>query len=242
MAPRWLSCSTAVVLLMLLITPAVTQSCSPGIPGIPGTHGPNGMDGLKGEKGDPGEAGQPVRGQKGFQGLVGPPGRPGMKGDVGLPGSPGNPGRIGEKGRPFNPSNQQKSFFSYKRVIAHPPELDNTLNFNNQILPDLDEQFRGESLTNGSFICTVSGIYFFSYHVSAKSRVCLKLMKNTDIHLAMCDTSEGFLVTSGSAVLELLAGDSVSLQPTRYNSMVTRMDSTSHIFTGFLISPTDPAI
>ncbi|XP_042336944.1 collagen alpha-1(X) chain-like [Plectropomus leopardus] len=174
MAPRWLSCSTAVFLLLVHITPVLTQSCggTPGIPGIPGTHGPNGMDGPKGEKGDPGEAGQPIRGKKGLPGISGPPGRPGMKGDVGLPGPPGNPGRKGDKGRPFNPSNNQKSFFSYKR-ISHAPEMDTPIYFSGETSSDLDEQFRGDPLTNGTFTCVTKGIYFFSYHVSARSRVSL---------------------------------------------------------------------
>lgn len=57
-ALQWLSCSTAVLLFLVHITPADMQSCNggiSGIPGIPGTHGPNGNDGAKGEKGDPGE-------------------------------------------------------------------------------------------------------------------------------------------------------------------------------------------
>ncbi|XP_074504022.1 complement C1q subcomponent subunit B-like [Sebastes fasciatus] len=241
MAPRWLSCTTAAFLLLVHITPVVTQSCSggiPGIPGIPGSHGPNGRDGPLGEKGDPGETGEPVRGQMGLPGLWGPPGRPGLKGDLGLSGPPGGPGQPGEKGRPFNPSNQQKSFFSYKREISHSPEIDTAINFNKEILPDLDHQYQGESLTNGTFTCTVRGVYFFSYHVSAKSRVCLTLMKGSESHMTLCDTSEGFLVTSGSAVLELEAEDTVSLQATRYNNIVTTQSSTSHTFTGFLISST----
>ncbi|KAM7005511.1 complement C1q subcomponent subunit B [Tautogolabrus adspersus] len=240
MAPWWLTCSTAVLLLLVHVGPVVTQSCSSGYPGthgIPGTHGPNGLDGTKGEKGDPGEAGQPVRGQKGLTGMRGPPGRPGLKGDLGLPGPPGNTGRSGEKGRPFNTANEQKSFFSYKRVSTDQPEADTAIDFNTEILPDLGPQFKGESLTNGTYISTIKGIYFFSYHISAKSRVCLKLMKGTDIHTSLCDAADGFLVTSGSAMLELEVGDTVSLESTRYNNIVTS-PSTSHTFTGFLIFPT----
>ncbi|XP_034724323.1 complement C1q subcomponent subunit B-like isoform X2 [Etheostoma cragini] len=239
MGPHWLSCSTAVFLLLVHITAVITQSCggNPGIPGIPGTHGPNGMDGPKGETGDPGEAGQPVRGKKGSPGLPGPPGRPGLKGDVGLTGPPGNQGQSGEKGRPFNPSNQQSSIFSYKRVISQAPEFDTPMNFNRDILPESDEQLQGQLLPNGTFTCAIKGVYFFSYHVSAKSRVCLKLVKNSDSHMTLCDTSEGFLVTSGSAVLALETGDTVSLQATKYNSIVTGQTSTSHTFTGFLIFP-----
>ncbi|XP_059185439.1 complement C1q subcomponent subunit B-like [Centropristis striata] len=236
MAPRWLICSTAVFLLVLL--PPVVPQCGgiPGIPGIPGSHGPNGLNGARGEKGDPGEAGHPVRGQKGNPGMSGPPGRPGMKGDLGLPGPPGNAGQPGEKGRPYHPSNVQKSFFSYKLEATQPPELDTAIDFNRKILPDLDEQFQGVSLTNGTFRCTVSGVYFFSYHVSARSRVCLQLVKGNIGLMTLCDVSDGFLVTSGSAVLQLDAGDTVSLQPNQFNSIVTSQ-STSNTFTGFLIFP-----
>lgn len=161
-----------------------------------------------------------------------------MKGDAGLPGPPGRPGPQGEKGRPFNPSNQQKSFFSYKRVISQTPELDAAIDFNREILPELDQQFKGELLANGTFTCTIKGVYFFSYHVSAKSRLCLRLMKGSDSHMMLCDSADGFLVTSGSAVLQLNAGDTVSLEAARHSNMVTSQSSTSHIFTGFLIFPT----
>ncbi|KAG7226657.1 hypothetical protein INR49_001827 [Caranx melampygus] len=240
MAPWWLSCSIALLLLLVHIVPIDTQSCgSPGIPGIPGTHGPNGRDGPKGEKGDPGESAQPVRGKKGAPGVHGPPGRPGMKGDVGLPGPPGYPGLPGEKGRAFNPANQARAFFSQKSILSHAPEIDTTLNFNRAILPELDQRFHGLSLANGSFICTVQGVYFFSYHISAKSRVCLKLLKGSVTQMTLCDISEGFLVTSGSAVLALNVGDTVSLQATTYNNIVTsQSSSTSHTFTGFLIFST----
>ncbi|XP_041673176.1 complement C1q subcomponent subunit B [Cheilinus undulatus] len=237
MALWWLSCSTAAFLLLAHIDLVFTQCCSsgtPGVPGIPGTHGPNGLDGQKGERGDPGEASQLLRGLKGAQGQRGPPGRPGLKGDAGMMGPPGNPGRPGEKGRPFNPSNEQKMFFSCKLDASDPPQLNAAINFNGKILEDLEPQYQGESLTNGTYTSTVGGVYFFSYHVSAKSRACLKLMKGSEVHTTLCDTVDGYVVSSGSAVLQLEVGDTVSLEPTRYNHIAT---STSHTFTGFLIFP-----
>lgn len=151
-------------------------------------------------------------------------------------------GNIGEKGRGINPSNQQQqiSYFSYGRVVPEVPEPETAINFNRHILPDLLPQLRGSSLTNGMFTCVVGGIYFFSYHASIRNNVCLKLVKNGSIsHITMCDTSEGYLVTSGSALLELQAGDTVSLQATsESNNFVTSQSSTSHTFTGFLVFPT----
>lgn len=69
------------------------------------------------------------------------------------------------------------------------------------------------------------------------NQVCLKLMRGSDVMVTNCDTSQGFLVTSGSAVLRLQAGDTVSLQATRFNTLVSQT-STSHTFTGLLIYPT----
>ncbi|XP_014892100.1 complement C1q subcomponent subunit B-like [Poecilia latipinna] len=241
MALQWLSCSTAWLLLLVCIVPVDMQSCTggiPGIPGIPGTHGPNGQDGVKGEKGDLGEGGQPIRGQKGVAGMRGPPGRPGMKGDMGLPGPAGYPGQKGEKGRPFNLSKKQKSFFSNKRAISNVVETNMPINFNRVILPALEPQFQGETLVNGTFQCAIKGVYFFSFHVSAKSRVCLKLMKGSKEHFMLCDSSDSFLVTSGSAVLDLEVGDKIYVESSKYNNIVVSQTSTSHSFTGFLIFPT----
>ncbi|XP_026162822.1 complement C1q subcomponent subunit B [Mastacembelus armatus] len=242
MAPQWLCSSTAVLLLLAHVDPVITQMpCgggTPGIPGIPGTHGDYGKDGPKGEKGDPGESAQPVRGQKGLPGLRGPPGRPGLKGDVGESGPPGDQGQPGQKGTSFNPANQQKPFFSYLLMIPYPPEINTDINFDRHILENLAPQIRGESLSNGTFTCDIKGVYFFSYHMSAKSRVCLRLMKSNEPHMTLCDMSEGFLVTSGSAILELEVGDMVSLQLIKFNNIVTSQGITSHTFTGFLLFPT----
>ncbi|XP_003976542.1 complement C1q subcomponent subunit B-like [Takifugu rubripes] len=239
MAARGLNVLTAASLLYACVGPVATQHCGiPGLPGIPGTHGQHGKDGLKGEEGDPGEPGLPIRGQKGTPGLMGLSGRPGLKGDRGAQGPPGEPGQPGEKGQPLNPSNQQTSFFCYKWTLYQTAELNSPLVFSGEILPNLDQRFKGKTLTNGVFTCDIKGIYFFSYHISANRRVCLRLMKGEETHMSMCDTSEGFLITSGSAVLELELGDTVSLVPVQHNTIVTTQSSATNIFNGFLIFPT----
>uniref|UniRef100_A0A672HKM9 Complement C1q B chain n=1 Tax=Salarias fasciatus TaxID=181472 RepID=A0A672HKM9_SALFA len=166
----------------------------------------------------PPPATRPIRGQKGVPGLRGLPGRPGLKGDVGLPGPPGHPGPQGEKGRSSNAAVSQKCFFSYKRVISQTVMSDTNIEFNREILPDLDQQFQGESLTNGTFVCTTRGVYFFSYHMSAKSRVSLSSS------LILC------LFVSVSFTLKLLSDEG------RRQSHQHRVESsTSHTFTGFLL-------
>ncbi|XP_029907860.1 complement C1q subcomponent subunit B [Myripristis murdjan] len=243
MAAQWLSCGVAALLLTLHVAPVVTQStCDasgrPGIPGIPGTHGSNGRDGPKGEKGDSGEAGQPVQGQKGATGGLGPPGRPGLKGDPGEPGPPGSAGTPGPKGKTLGSSNEKKSFFSQYRWASPMPDIDTPLIFNREFLSDLEPQQQGEQLTNGVFSCTTKGVYFFTYHITARSQVCLKLMKGTESKVTYCDTAEGFLVSAGSTVLELDVGDEVSLHTTKQNSVIPQHTSASHTFTGFLLFPT----
>lgn len=44
-----------------------------------------------------------------------------------------------------------------------------------EILPDLDQRFKGKPLTNGTFTCDIKGVYFFTYHISAKNRVSRRL-------------------------------------------------------------------
>lgn len=63
-------------------------------------------------------------------------------------------------------------------------------------------------------------------------------MKGEQSHMSVCDTSESFLFTSGSALLELEAGDKVSLVPEKHNTIVTSQTSATNTFTGFLIFPT----
>ncbi|KAM4612664.1 complement C1q subcomponent subunit B [Polymixia lowei] len=242
MALQWLIWSTTAVVLTVHVAPVIMQSsCDgghPGVPGIPGAHGPNGRDGTMGEKGDPGEAAQPVRGQKGELGLAGPPGRSGLKGDQGAVGPPGPQGPPGPKGSPSLYVDEHKSFFSYKRANLQPPQKDTAMTFNKAFLLNLESDKQGDPLTNGVFRCAIKGVYFFTYHLSAKSLVCLRLMKGTVPQINFCDSSEAFMVTSGSTILDLDVGDQVSLQPTEHNTVITTSRRADNTFTGFLLFPT----
>lgn len=64
-----------------------------------------------------------------------------------------------EKKREKNESRRAEEFVS----ISH-----------RAILPNLDQQLQGESLTNATFTCDIKGVYFFSYHISGRSNVSPK--------------------------------------------------------------------
>lgn len=248
MASQWLRWSTAVmvsVILTSLNTPAAMQTCGasrgyPGVPGIPGSHGGNGKDGPKGERGDPGESGLDTKVQKGGPGLPGPPGRSGLKGDPGQPGPLGPPGPIGSRGERVSSASTKatrKSYFSNKRTVISSPPKDKSMTFERAMLDNTDSSLAGDSLNNGVFHCSVKGMYFFTYHVSAKYMVCLNLKQGGVTRLGLCDSSNRLFQTSGSVVLELDVGETVSLHPTEYNAVTTRVDTTDNTFTGFLLYP-----
>uniref|UniRef100_A0A673ZXW7 Complement component 1, q subcomponent, B chain n=1 Tax=Salmo trutta TaxID=8032 RepID=A0A673ZXW7_SALTR len=231
------------ILASLVTSVAMEPSCNanlgyPGLPGIPGAHGANGKDGPKGEKGDPGESGLGWKRLKGEPGESGPPGRSGLQGNPGQLGPIGPAGPPGEKGSPSGVDSSLTSFFSYKRSTIQLPSKNLPMRFDGPIISGLDPSMEGVSLKDGLFKCTIRGVYFFTYHLSAKNLVCLSLKKGTETKVGFCDSSSGFLVTSGSVVLDLIEGDVVSLQPTDNNAIITKDERADNTFTGFLILPT----
>ncbi|KAL0994999.1 hypothetical protein UPYG_G00130460 [Umbra pygmaea] len=245
MATCWLKwgISTMVMasILVSLAPPvAMDTSCKamsgyPGVPGIPGSHGADGKEGAKGEKGEPGESGWGVKVLKGEPGEAGPPGRSGLPGDPGRVGPQGPPGLTGERGSGSFISTNVSSYFSYKRNTFQPPTKNAAMHFDGHIMPDLERGQQGDSFDDGVFRCSIRGMYFFTYHVSAKNQVCLNLKKGTETKLGFCDSSSGFLVTSGSVVMELKVGDEVSLHPTESNSVITKDELADNTFTGLLL-------
>ncbi|XP_062342166.1 complement C1q subcomponent subunit B [Osmerus eperlanus] len=245
MASQWMRwCTAAVVSIVLtsLVTPVAMQTCDsdrgyPGVPGIPGAHGANGKDGLKGEKGDQGESWLGMNGPKGEPGLPGPPGRSGLKGDPGQPGPPGPPGPEGPTGERGSTKTIQKSYFSNQRTTTSYPTKNVDIPFERSVLSSSDPTLAGDSLRDGVFHCPIKGVYFFTYHLTAKNLVCLKLMKEKETKMELCDSSNNFMLTSGSVLLQLDVGEKVSLQTTDYNAVITREYRTDSIFIGFLLYP-----
>ncbi|KAL4658614.1 complement C1q subcomponent subunit C-like [Arapaima gigas] len=202
--------STVAALLSILISLVVSSAADtctayrgyPGVPGIPGTHGPDGKDGQKGEKGEKGDSGQMLKGSKGDPGPLGPPGRVGFPGDPGLPGRSGPQGLKGEKGMSTGAIPFQRSAFSYKYSTSRMPRRDEPIRFDKAIESS-------DSIVSGVFKSKVKGYYYFIYHVTGRTKICLDIKK---------------------------VDDEVSIQ-TSEDNYVMSTDGAESIFTGFLLFP-----
>ncbi|XP_063060025.1 complement C1q subcomponent subunit B-like [Engraulis encrasicolus] len=242
--PLWLCghAALAVGLVLCAVVPSDGDPCSnsrgyPGVPGIPGSHGNPGTDGVKGEKGDPGESGHWLRGARGDPGPPGPPGRTGLSGDPGFLGLQGPEGPKGEKG---SPATGVAYFFSRKNPTGTRSSANQPVRFPHSYLPQLPPEQAGEALEDGIFTCKKQGVYFFTYHVTGSGTICLNIVKREagsadgENALSLCDGSQGYLVSSGSVVLQLKVGDEVFLQPTRA-SVISGTASAESTFTGIQI-------
>lgn len=172
-------------------------------------------------------------------GPPGPPGRTGMQGDPGMQGLPGPAGPKGEKG---SPTSGIVPFFSRKNPPGPKSLAKQPVRFQATYVPLTPEQTGGE-LEEGVFMCRKKGVYFFTYHVTSYNTICLNMVKKEKgqkeeeegtIVLDLCDTSTGYLVTSGSVVVDLNEGDKVFLQPTD-NYRIEGKSSAESTFTGFMI-------
>lgn len=171
-------------------------------------------------------------------GPPGPPGRPGMQGEMGMPGMPGPRGVKGEKG---SPTSSTVPFFSRKNPPGPRSTAKKPVQFQTTYVPLTPEQ-TGVALEEGVFTCRKTGVYYFTYHVTSHMTICLNIVKSEKgqeeeegtIILDLCDSSPGYLVTSGSVVVELNVDDKVFLQPTD-NFKIEGKSSAESTFTGFLI-------
>ncbi|KAM6402665.1 complement C1q subcomponent subunit C [Rhynochetos jubatus] len=233
----------ALTLLLLNLGSAVTRetpySCygAPGLPGMPGVPGKDGRDGLKGAKGEPGIPANPAtRGPKGMKGVPGSPGLPGKTGPIGPPGPPGYSGVMGMAGEPGIPGSykqKHQSAFSVTRQTSEHP-LKNVPVVFNHVITNTNHDY---NTSTGKFTCKLSGLYYFVFHTSQTSNLCVILYKNRIKMVSFCDHKTNTMqVSSGGILLHLTAGNQVWLEVNDYNGMVGTGNSDS-VFSGFLLFP-----
>ncbi|XP_009888133.1 PREDICTED: complement C1q subcomponent subunit B [Charadrius vociferus] len=219
-----------------------TYGTIPGIPGSPGQPGSNGRDGQNGQKGARGPPGQVEHeGDMGEMGDPGEPGHPGKIGPRGPPGSKGLPGPMGPPGPQGDSGDYKatlKSAFSAARTIGSYPRRDHPVRFDRIIT---NEKGHYEN-RYGRFNCRVPGIYYFTYHVTSRSNLCLSVKKGWggsrgEKVVTFCDyVHSSYQVTTGGVVLKMAVNESVWLEPTEKNSLVG-IEGSDSIFSGFLIFP-----
>lgn len=237
------------MLALLTVVPMVSpESCRgrsaiPGIPGVPGTHGSNGIDGKDGVKGDVGPPGQAddltEQGEKGEPGLPGNPGKAGPKGPGGPPGPPGPFGPKGAKGESGDYKTALKSAFSAARTSSVLPRKEQPIRFE-KVITNKSDHYEPKT---GKFTCKIAGLYYFTYHATQRSNLCVNIMKGVgkgEKVLTFCDYVYSiFQVTTGGVVLQLQKDESVWLETTEKNSLLVTEGADS-IFSGFLLFP-DPS-
>ncbi|XP_071805231.1 cerebellin-1-like [Asterias amurensis] len=227
-----------------------------GIPGIPGSNGNHGQGlvGPRGDAGSPGEVGQPgVKGDKGSDGLGGEPGakgelglkgeqgvgQPGKQGPQGLPGmnglkgERGEPGPAEQTGEAGECSTRRSAFTAVRNTAFSPTSIWDPLPFEELLFSEEGIDF---NLNNGTFTCTLPGVYVLMFSVNklpSRPYLYVKLMKNGGNIIVIGGARDaGHHQVSNSAVIPLLYGDQVHLA---VQGHVHSYSSHYTSFTGFLL-------
>ncbi|XP_038077244.1 collagen alpha-1(X) chain-like [Patiria miniata] len=238
----------------------VCQQCCQGpaaIPGIPGLPGPVGQMGPYGQPGSKGDKGQ--LGQKGEIGRVGPmgdrgapgntgsksddgiglPGKIGPRGPSGLVGAAGQAGVKGQKGEPGetpDDSNQRVAF-----TVVRTSDSDESTSHDTHLpFQETETLLPGTSfdLETGTFTCSVSGTYVFTFSVLKHSNggsLVIHLVKNNHKVITTYGQANQRGQLSGSAVLVLQRGDTVYV--TMYGRAFSNPTYHYTSFSGFLLYP-----
>ncbi|KAK5870429.1 hypothetical protein PBY51_025063 [Eleginops maclovinus] len=197
-----------------------------GSAGGKGRVGPSGHIGARGERGSLGKRGP--AGEDGDPGLDGPPGRDGLKGDKGGRGTRGTSGtcRCG--------SLTPRSAFSAGITSSYPAEK-TPIRFNKVLFNEggnYDPQ-------TGKFMCSLPGVYFFSYHITlANKHLAIGLVQNGQYRIKTFDANTGnHDVASGSTVVFLNPEDEVWLEIffKDQNGLFAEPGWTDSLFSGFLL-------
>lgn len=173
---------------------------------------------------------------KGDKGEAGPKGQPGKIGPSGPQGSPGTPGLMGQPGdrgeSGVQDSSLQSAFSMTRRTYQHPIR-NSPVRFDTEIT-NINKHF---NVTTGKFTCHITGSYYFVYHTSARSSLCVLLKKDEELLASFCDHSYNpFQVSSGGLVVYLRKGESVWLETNEYNGLTGTVGKQS-VFSGFLLYP-----
>ncbi|CAH2318595.1 complement C1q subcomponent subunit C [Pelobates cultripes] len=213
-------------------------SSSQGLPGIPGTPGRDGRDGHKGTKGEPGPPASSLKMTefKGKKGVMGSPGPKGKAGPMGAPGPSGDKGVMGvrgDSGMPGNPKRDHQSAFTVARTTIQFPQKNEPIIFNKEISND----HKDYNVATGKFTCQIPGLYYFVYHASLSSNLCVSLYVGEERKVSFCDhkTNE-HQVSSGGSLVQLTKDQEVWLAANDYNGMIGVSDHNS-VFSGFLVFP-----
>uniref|UniRef100_H3AQP8 C1q and TNF related 2 n=1 Tax=Latimeria chalumnae TaxID=7897 RepID=H3AQP8_LATCH len=227
----------------------------PGLPGSLGRMGFPGKDGKDGEDGEEGEAGedglqgrQGNPGKGGHKGKAGAIGSAGLRGPKGVKGDPGRPGVAGKKGTRGNKgetglpgickckSNMARSAFSVAATKSYPKER-LPIKFD-KILMNEGSHYNP---TNGKFICSIPGIYYFTYDITlANKHLAIGLVHNGQYRIKTFDANTGnHDVASGTTIIHLKRDDEVWLQIfySEQNGLFYDPYWADSLFTGFLIYP-----
>ncbi|XP_040279933.1 complement C1q subcomponent subunit C [Bufo bufo] len=213
------------------------NTAMPGMPGIPGIPGRDGRDGRKGAKGDRGVPAisniSNLKGEKGIKGPPGPIGKNGPKGPPGPPGEKGELGAAGDNGMPGNHKREYQSAFTMARSTESYPTKNTPIIFNRVITNDHQDY----NITSGTFVCRIPGLYYFVYHASHSSNLCVSLFAANQKKASFCDHMSNIKqVTSGGVLVELKIDQEVWLSVNDYNGMIGIEDNDS-VFSGFLVFP-----
>ncbi|XP_072296110.1 complement C1q subcomponent subunit C-like [Eucyclogobius newberryi] len=227
-------CGAVVLLCLSVAVLSAQDSCpaAPGMPGIPGLPGRDGRDGPKGDKGEPasglmaskkGRVGEP--GSEGAMGKRGVSGEPGGKGELGTAGEPGEKGEPGESGV------VERAAFSVVRINNDYPDRTSIIRFT-KIITNLNDDYDTQT---GRFRCRVPGTYFFVYHASMDTNLCVKMKLGDTVLASFCDhRRKPKQVTSGGLAVYMSRGQEVFLETSDYRGMRGNPKAYS-VFTGFLL-------
>ncbi|XP_070581035.1 complement C1q-like protein 4 [Ptychodera flava] len=222
--------------------------------GQQGQKGTKGSLGQKGDKGNPGQKGEGQNGQKGVQGKPGPKGHrgdPGHKGSTGQSGPtgprgqpgqhgpPGQQGQKGDKGQAGEIPNMSRMAFSAARKSNLGPVSGHTAVIYDKVYANVGNAYNA---SNGTFTCSVSGVYFFMFSALSHSssydlRMCLMKNETQLSCILVANRQRNYGSASNSVIIDLQPGDEVWVRLNNGHSLYSGVHEYA-TFTGYLLYET----